>query len=238
MNTVFFCFSFALSLSLSYSSFQSTLYFSCFSSIVEKKIQNTHRLEHVKYLFWSASRLIYIKKNTNKDKSETRDSYFSPFLPPFFVARVTRGEGGGLGLALLFFLLEGVAGGVGVTTSSICTPVSSPVSTFLRWHCTLRCILLTMHLTQMVMINKMIITTAVTARLYASCTVKIKKILLSVLFNQREREIQCLCSNLFFNHALQIQTTHVLRKIIYKNNNQHAPMLMQKNELVTCITNW
>ena len=54
---------------------------------------------------------------------------------------------------------------------------------------------------------------------------------------EREREIQCLCSNLFFNHALQIQTTHVLRKIIYKNNNQHAPMLMQKNELVTCITN-
>ena len=87
--------------------------------IIVEKIQNTHRLEHMN------SFLAYIKKNKDKSETATVSPSFYPSWWP--VSHVVRG--GRLGLALLFFLLEGVGGGVGVSTYSICTPVSSPVST-------------------------------------------------------------------------------------------------------------
>ena len=117
------------------------------------------------------------------------NDYCFVFLLPFLAARVTRGEGGGLGMTLLVFLLEVVEGGVGVKTSSSWIPCSQS-------RCLLVCtvppsfILLMRNLTQVVMISRMIITTAVKPRLYAFCTVKIKKIYYYLFYLKRvgERE--------------------------------------------------
>ena len=81
------------------------------------------------------------------------------------------------------------------------------------------------NLAQIVMISRMINTTAVTPRLYASCTVKINKILLSVLFTERDRESEREIFNvqyLFFESHVANTNYSLFKGTNYKNNNQHA----------------